>query len=86
VLFRSLGFCVVFTMLLGLSLAACGSDASTICEKLQECNALQGVSVEGCEENVEKNSTDSQRADCADCMDGKTCETIGNGECNASCL
>lgn len=72
-------------LVLILAFAGCGSDAGTICGKLDECNALEGLSVDDCEERVEKLGTDSTRADCAECLDSKSCSTIDNGGCNADC-
>lgn len=71
---------------LALTAAACSSDASTICAKLDECNVLAaGVSKNDCEEQAEKSGTDSERSDCADCLDSKSCSTIVNGGCSADC-
>jgi hypothetical protein len=73
---------------LGLALAAagCGSDAGTICDKLvDECHALNNVSVDDCKEEIEKTGTDSTRSDCADCLDSKSCATIAAGGCSTDC-
>ena len=72
-------------LVLVFALAGCGSDEGTICSKLDECNALSGLSVSDCEERVAKLGTDSTRSDCAECLDSKSCSTIGSGGCAADC-
>ncbi len=67
------------------SATGCGSDAQAVCDKLDECNMLFGTSVDSCVETGEKDKTDSQLSDCAECVDGKSCETLSAGDCNAAC-
>jgi hypothetical protein len=69
-----------------LSAVACASDATVICEKMDECNLLEGQSVDDCTEEVDKAGTDSTRADCAECVDEKSCTTISNGGCTLDCI
>ena len=77
---KALGF-----MFLAASAIGCGSDAQAICDKYDECNLLAGVSVDDCVELGEKLQTESKLADCAACVEGKSCDTIKNGDCNAAC-
>lgn len=71
---------------LTLVLMACSSDSEIICEKFDECNVLNpGVSVDSCVESVEKESTESARSDCAECVDEKSCGSLVNGACDAEC-
>lgn len=64
--------------------AACSSIEADFCEKLDECNALNGQSVDECTENSEKaleDLADSKRSDCEDeyqdCVDKESCEAFG---------
>ena len=75
-----------------LSLGACdGNDdgdgdgglASSYCEKLDTCNALEGMSTQECTEKVEKqldDMTSTDRADTekvyGDCLEFKGCEAF----------
>ncbi len=76
------------TVVLALSisgLVGCASDADVICDKVDECNLLQGISLDDCVERVEKISTDSERETCANCAKDKSCSSIASGACVAEC-
>jgi hypothetical protein len=72
----------------------CQSDASAICEKLYGCHLLHdvppsadnkdGFTKDICESQVESELSESQRKDCAECMDKHPCETLVN-DCRADC-
>jgi len=79
--------------LFGGLLTACGddsddddkvSDAELICQKFDDCNILEGISYDDCVERVDTGLSSAKR-DCADCVDGKSCTTLGNGSCEAEC-
>jgi hypothetical protein len=83
---------VVFGLSAGV-LAACGddsedeskaADAELICDKLDECNLLTGLSYTDCVEQVDEGLTSAKR-DCANCVDGKACATLTNEACDAEC-
>lgn len=67
---------LVLVLALGLSAMGCSSEADVICEKLDECNVLAGRSLEECVELVEKAGTEGERADCASCVEEKSCSTL----------
>lgn len=83
---------VLLTILsLSFFLVACGgSSAEVICDKLDECNILQGQSASECTDEIEDAIDDGRVdeddvADCADCVEDNTCSEIRNGDCNAAC-
>lgn len=66
------------------SIAACSSVEADFCEKADECNALNGKSVDECTEEGEKSLDelpDGQRSDCEDeledCLDKESCSAFG---------
>lgn len=76
---------LLLALTLGLLASGCSSDGEIFCEKMDECNFLDGVSVEECAERVDKGGTEGERADCAACVDEKSCSSIDNGSCDADC-
>lgn len=71
---------------LGWSITACkGSDAEVICDKLDECNLLLGLSKADCVDETEKAGTESERKTCADCVKDKSCSSLTSGACSAEC-
>ena len=69
----------------GAFAAGCTSDASSICERLKECNLLpEGYSVAKCENDVSRDIPDEQQADCSACLERKACESAVE-ECRNDC-
>lgn len=75
----------ILGLALGLFAMGCSSDGEVFCEKMDECNFLSGMSVDECSERVDKAGTEGERADCAACVDEKSCSSIDNGSCDADC-
>jgi hypothetical protein len=64
---------LVLGIALGVFTVGCKSDETTICERLDECNFLQGISVEDCEDEAEDID---DTGDCADCVEDEDCGDI----------
>ncbi|MEM1034921.1 MAG: hypothetical protein AAGN82_31565 [Myxococcota bacterium] len=69
---------------LALLAAGCSSVAQDFCDRRDECNQLQGESVEECVENTERgldNLNSGARADCEaaaeECLEREACGNFG---------
>lgn len=69
--------------LLALFLTGCGSAESQLCDRLDECNALDGMSVEECTEvwaDTLDELSSSEAHDCEDdlkdCLDNESCDNF----------
>jgi hypothetical protein len=70
---------------LALALAGCDSHATTICEKLDECNQLRNSTVSECSEGLEENFSESWKENCAECMNDESCSSIRAWGCADAC-
>jgi len=71
---------------IGLSMASlfgCGSELHRSCERADECNLLQGVSVDECTENAERRAEDLNDDEATDldtmldeCLDWESCDAF----------
>jgi hypothetical protein len=75
-----------------LASAACGGgapdDIVRICEAATECGAIGGTDTDRCISDLDGATPDSASraaAECADCMDTKTCGDVKAGMCAATC-
>jgi hypothetical protein len=86
---------VLWAAIAGGGAVACQSDSGSICEKLFACHLLhdvppskdgkqKGFSRDICESQVEAELSDTQQADCADCIDGHDCGEIAEA-CRPDC-
>jgi hypothetical protein len=74
--------------LAGLLLAAalaggCADDCEKACGKLDFCNQLLTMDVFHCVDACDRNQADL--SGCASCLDGASCNAIGNGSCGDTC-
>ena len=75
-----------------LTLAACGDgapdDIVRICEAATACGVLSGSDTSRCISELDGATPDSASraaAECADCMDTKSCGDVAGGMCAATC-
>lgn len=69
-----------------LLLGGCGSDASEICDRLDECHLLptMNYSTDKCEDQVEQKVGKKRREQCAECVSSHECTEIKD-TCRSVC-
>jgi hypothetical protein len=67
-----------------LALLGCASDESVICDRLAECDLLDGLSVADCEDQASQQVPEDRLSKCAECVEDKECKDIQDG-CRAHC-
>lgn len=66
-------------------LVGCTTDAASICERLKECDLLpEKYSLVACENDVSRDLSEDQQADCSACLERKACEEAVD-ECAQHC-
>jgi len=71
--------------LLGPLLAACSSNESVICERLEACELLpSGLNASDCEEEAASQVSEERLGRCAECVEREDCEAIPEA-CREDC-
>jgi hypothetical protein len=68
-----------------LLLVGCTNNAAAICERLKECDLLPNkYSLVACENDVSRDLSEDQQADCSACLERKACKEAVE-ECTSDC-
>ena len=67
-----------------LAVLGCASDESVVCDRLAECDLLDGLSKAECEEQAQGQVPEDRLSKCAECVEDKDCDDIKD-DCRSLC-